>query len=163
MVVHNPNNWHWIDKNCLPWSKEYFSTHIKDTSYENDDYRFVITGVNSVTGDCDVTQRKGKVLCIYDMRLSFALSILNKQLKEDENENEDEDGDEKEAKMAYGTITIPEFVHDQEEDEYVFEIDSEHKAEIVKLLVPKLKSKLSKFQNDLIEAHAKDVQHTSGH
>lgn len=101
-----------------------------------------LTGVDSVTGDCDVTQRKGKVLCIYDMKVTFSVSGQK-------------DGDDFTAK-----ITIPEFVHDQEEDEYVFEIDAEsNKVEIRKHFVPVLKVKLMKFQNDLIKAHEKDVQH----
>ena len=67
-------NRHWIDKNCLPWSKDYLKENIIDTTYEDDLFRFVVTAVDSVSGDCDVTQRKGKVLCIYDMRLQFLLS-----------------------------------------------------------------------------------------
>ncbi|CAK7892869.1 hsp90 co-chaperone Hch1p [[Candida] anglica] len=142
MVVHNPNNWHWVDKNCLPWSKNYFDNEIIDTKVENEIITVTLTGVDSVTGDCDVTQRKGKVLCIYDMKVTFSVSGQK-------------DGDDFTAK-----ITIPEFVHDQEEDEYVFEIDAEsNKVEIRKHFVPVLKVKLMKFQNDLIKAHEKDVQH----
>ncbi|KRZ99095.1 uncharacterized protein AC631_05147 [Debaryomyces fabryi] len=61
-----------------------------------------------------------------------------------------------------GTITVPEFVHDQDEDEYVFEIDSEtYKIEIRKYFIPILKEKLMNFQGDLVKAHEKDVQHNS--
>ncbi|CAK9440135.1 uncharacterized protein LODBEIA_P42350 [Lodderomyces beijingensis] len=149
MVVHNPNNWHWIDKNCLPWSKDYFQANIKDTTFENEQYKFIITEVDSVTGDCDVTQRKGKVLCIYDMRLEFSVSSSDKKKTD--------------ASAILGTITLPEFVHDEEEDEYVFEIKSsgDHVSEIRKSLVPVLRSKLMRFQQDLLDAHAKDVQHAS--
>lgn len=59
------------------------------------------------------------------------------------------------------TIVVPEFVHDQDEDEYVFEIDSDHKSEILRVLVPQLKQKLMKFQSDLIKAHERDVQHAT--
>ncbi|KAK6873349.1 Hsp90 co-chaperone AHA1 [Candida tropicalis] len=173
MVVHNPNNWyvllfanhlkqknpsllltflprHWIDKNCLPWSKEYFQVNIIDTTYEDEQYKFQITSIDSVSGDCDVTQRKGKVLCIYDMKLKFSLSGNIKK-----------DG-ESESEKITATIVIPEFVHDQDEDEYVFEIDSnDNKAEIRKFFIPVLRTKLMKFQPDLLEAHAKDVQHAT--
>lgn len=116
---------------------------IIDTKYEDEQYLFVIDGVNSVTGDCDVTQRKGKVLCIYDMKLVFSI-----------------DSKSKDGESVKSTVTIPEFVHDQDDDEYVFELDSaEHRAEIRKLLVPLLKKKLQEFQTDLISAHEKDVQH----
>ncbi|ODV81875.1 activator of Hsp90 ATPase [Suhomyces tanzawaensis NRRL Y-17324] len=146
MVVHNPNNWHWIDKNCLPWSKEYFKNEITNTTYEDEEIKVVLTEIDSVTGDCDVTQRKGKVLCIYDMKLQFTLSADTKN-------------DEETSKI---TITIPEFFHDQDDDEYVFEIsDSQHKTVIRKAFVPVLKAKLVKFQGDLISAHEKDVQHST--
>ncbi|KAI5956843.1 hypothetical protein KGF54_000461 [Candida jiufengensis] len=145
MVVHNPNNWHWVDKNCLPWTKDYFETEIKNTNFKNDDYEFIISNIDSITGDCDVTQRKGKVLCIYDMRLQLKIS-----------------GTTKDDKTVSGTITVPEFIHDQDEDEYVFEINSDDLIpEIKKHLIPVLKVKLMKFQNDLISAHAQDVQHGS--
>lgn len=105
-----------------------------------------MNSVDSVTGDCDVTQRKGKVLCIYDMKLQFQVEV---QYKDEENK-------------LNAKITVPEFVHDQDEDEYVFEIDADdHKSEIRKIFVPVLKSKLMKFQDDLIKAHEKDVQHAT--
>ncbi|EMG50285.1 hypothetical protein G210_4679 [Candida maltosa Xu316] len=148
MVVHNPNN-HWIDKNCLPWSKDYFNQTVINTTYENEELKIVITSVDSVSGDCDVTQRKGKVLCIYDMRLQFSITI------------EDKKNDDSEEKLT-ATIVVPEFVHDQDEDDYVFEIESsDKKAEIRKYFVPVLRTKLMKFQPDLLDAHAKDVQHAT--
>ena len=102
-----------------------------------------------------MTQRKGKVLCIYDMRLQFSVSSLDKNLKDEENS---------EGKSSKATITLPEFVHDQDEDEYEFEVNAaEHAAQIKKHLLPQLKAILMKFQSDLLEAHAKDVQHASGH
>lgn len=140
---------HWIDRNCLPWSKNYFDENILNTVVEKDNYVFVLNKVNSVNGDCDVTQRKGKVLCIYDMQLEFSVNV--------EKNNSDEEDNKITAK-----ITIPEFVHDQEEDEYVFEIDSnDYKSEIRKFFIPALKSRLMNFQGDLIKAHEKDVQHSS--
>ena len=100
-----------------------------------------------MTGHCDVTQRKGKVLCIYDLRLVF--NVLGK-IKNEQNEDE----------MVSGTITIAEFEHDQDESEYMYDVvvDSAS-SEVRKHLIPLLTSKLVKFQPDLIEAHAKDVQH----
>lgn len=115
-----------------------------DTAYEASGLRVVVEKVDSVTGDCNVSQRKGKALCIYDMVLQFAVAVTA-----------DDD-------TQKGTITVPEFVHDQEEDEYVFEINVDsHKAEIRKHFVPVLKAKLMQFQAELIKAHEKDVQHTT--
>lgn len=142
--VHVLTARHWVDKNCLPWSKDYFATNVANTSVEAGDHIIVITSVDSVTGDCDVTQRKGKCLCIYDMKLQFTVSVTV--------------GDDTKTT----TITIPEFVHDQDEDEYVFDVSGDHIVEVKKHLVPVLRTKLMKFQGDLIAAHEKDVQHASG-
>lgn len=59
-------------------------------------------------------------------------------------------------------IIVPEFAHDADEDEYVFEIEAAtYKPELKKYLVPLLREKLSKFQTDLIRAHEDDVKHSS--
>lgn len=117
-----------------------------NTKFENELFTFMINSINTVSGDCDVTQRKGKVLCIYDMKLVFAVEGSKK--------------DEEETISA--TITIDEFFHDQDEDEYVFAVSSDYASEIKKLLLPLVKSKLQQFQSDLIRAHESDVQHATG-
>lgn len=133
-----------MDKNCLPWSKEYFNNEFVNSVVEQGDFKFTITEVKSVEGDCDVTQRKGRVLCIYDMKLLFSVS------------------GSKDEESFTGTVSIPEFMHDQDDDEYVFNITSDsHSTEIKKHFVPSLKQKLKKFQPDLIKAHEKDVQHNT--
>lgn len=119
--------------------------HVKDTSFEDSIFELAINEVKLVSGDCDVTQRKGKVLCIYDMKLVFSVQGVKKD----------------EEKDLLGTITIDEFVHDQDEDEYVFEVVSEYSSDIKRLLVPILRTRLMKFQLDLILAHGRDVQDTT--
>lgn len=141
MLVYT-NNRHWVDKNCLPWSKEYFENYV-NYLLEKDGFSFSVSSIKSVEGDCDVTQRKGRVLCIFDMVLEFEISGS----KDEEN--------------FLATIGIPEFVHDQEDDEYVFNVTGGFTTEVKKYFVPEFKSKLMQFQPDLIKAHEKDVQHTS--
>ncbi|GBL49305.1 hypothetical protein ACI3LY_004642 [Candidozyma auris] len=148
MVVHNPNNWHWVDKNCLPWTKDYLSEKVVNTTFEDDAYLLKVTEVTTVSGDCDVTQRKGKVLCIYDMKLRFAVEGTKK--------------DEEESSFT-GSVALDEFFHDQDDDEYVFGVEGDNASHIKKHLVPLIKAKLVKFQADLIDAHEKDVQHSTGH
>ena len=83
-------------------------------------------------------------MCIYDMKLEF--SIAGTSASEED--------------KFLATIVVPEFVHDQDEDDYVFEIDSsDHKSEILRVFVPELKQELIKFH--LIEAHERDVQHAT--
>lgn len=135
-----------MDKNCLPWSKVYLEENIVNTTFQNDSITYTLTKIDSVTGDCDVTQRKGKVLCIFDMKLEFSISGTQ--------------GDEE----FTGKIILPEFIHDQEDDEYDFTVNSDtHKAEIRKHFVPVLKAKLMKFQGDLISAHSQEIQSQAAH
>lgn len=115
------------------------------TKADSETYVLEITEITTVLGDCDVTQRKGKVLCIYDMKLVFSVGGSKKD----------------DSSEVSGSITIDEFVHDQDEDEYVFQIESEHELAIKQHLIPVLRAKLMKFQNDLITAHEKDVQHNT--
>lgn len=94
--------------------------------------------------------RKGKIITIYDIKLVLGFAGNMK--------------DTEETKVE-GKITIPEIMHDNDEDDYVFEIeifsDTKEKAaarELVKQdMVPKLRSLLQTFPKALIDAHGKDV------
>lgn len=119
-----------------------------NTTFEDDAWKLVVTDISTLTGDCDVTQRKGKVLCIYDMKLRLSVKGSKKGEEDD---------------SFTGTIILDEFVHDQDEDEYIFVVEGDNTAHIKKHLVPLVKAKLVKFQGDLISAHEKDVQHSTGH
>lgn len=149
MVLHNPNNWHWVDKNCIQWSRDYFNTQLPETSAENDQASVKVTKVRNVEGDVDVCQRKGKVISLYDLHLEL--------------EYDGKCGDVD----ATGRIKVPEVAYDTEEDEFQFNIsiddETAEKAPIKALvrekLVPQLRKKLLAFGVDLIETHGKDIQH----
>lgn len=149
MVVNNPNNWHWVDKNCLPWSKTYFDEKLVKLSAQNDDSKVTITEVSSVEGDVDVSQRKGKVISLFDVRLVLVFQ-----------------GSTAEDNSVLGSITIPELTYDTEEDELVFNITVYNETSknypivdlIKKKLVPQLRQILSQFGPDLIETNSRDIQ-----
>ncbi|KAK9455238.1 activator of Hsp90 ATPase [Dipodascopsis uninucleata] len=143
---------HWVDKNCVEWSKAYFSENLIGISAISDDgkTKAEISKLSSLTGDVDVSQRKGKVISLFDVRLvlDYTGSIEN--------------GD-----SVSGTISIPEVAYDTDEAEYVFEISiSSETAEkqVVRQLIkskilPQLRQKLTAFGPDLIRTHSKDIQH----
>lgn len=111
--------------------------------FENEEYKISVSSVTAL-GDCHVTQRKGKTLCIFDMKVVFVV-----------------EGSKKSEEGTFSSnVTVPEFVHDQDDDEYVFVVELEQ-ALIRKNLVPSLKKMLQQFQADLIASHEKDVQHSS--
>ncbi|KAH3672012.1 hypothetical protein WICMUC_004519 [Wickerhamomyces mucosus] len=148
MVVNNPNNWHWTSLNALPWSKEYFNSNVIGLKAETESQRVEINSIPSIEGDVEVSQRKGKVISLFDIKV-----VLN---WEGVSNGED----------VKGTITIPEIAYDTEEDEYQFEIsifnennsNGKIKEIIRSKLVPQLRKVLGKFGKDLLETNAIEIQ-----
>ncbi|KAH8599723.1 activator of Hsp90 ATPase [Bisporella sp. PMI_857] len=102
MVLHNPNNWHWVNKDASVWAKQWVEDSIKDVKAEEGGVTAQLDKVTSFDGDCDVSQRKGKVITIYDVKVIIEYSGKT---------NDDED--------VSGTITIPEVAHDTEENDFI--------------------------------------------
>lgn len=153
MVLHNPNNWHWVNKDASGWAKNYLTENLPAVSAEEDGVTAKVSNVLTMDGDVDVSQRKGKVITLFDVKLQLEY-----------------EGKTKEEEAVSGTITIPEVAHDTEEDEYVFEIenysDSSSKQPVKDLvrskLVPKLRTELAKLAPALVAEHGKDLQHAPG-
>lgn len=120
--------------------------------YEEDGVEAAFRKVVSMDGDIDVSQRKGKVITIYDFKLVLEY-----------------EGHNKEGEEVSGTITVPEVAHDTEENEYVFDIDIYADANskqpvkdlVRKKMVPELRVKFGQLSPALIKEHGKDIQHTS--
>lgn len=71
MVLHNPNNWHWVNKDAAPWAKEFLENQVKTIEAEEGDISAKISKLVSMDGDVDVSQRKGKVITIFDVSLKL--------------------------------------------------------------------------------------------
>ncbi|KAH7013438.1 activator of Hsp90 ATPase [Ilyonectria destructans] len=153
MVLHNPNNWHWVNKDVSEWAKTWFENNLLKVEAENGDVKVKISKIQSMDGDVDVSQRKGKVITIFDVKL--VLEYSGSAPGEDD---------------VSGTITVPEVAHDTEEDEYVFDVDifaeSKEKQPVKDLvrskLVPQLREQFQKLAPALIAEHGKDIQHAPG-
>lgn len=76
MVLHNPNNWHWVNKDASGWAKEYLQEKVSAITAEQDGVSAQVEKVLSMNGDVDVSQRKGKVITLYDVKLSLEYSGL---------------------------------------------------------------------------------------
>ncbi|KAG7127361.1 hypothetical protein HYQ44_020147 [Verticillium longisporum] len=134
MVLHNPNNWHWVNKDVSPWAKEYLATTLLKLQAEDGGVTAKISKLVSMDGDVDVSQRKGKVITIFDVKLVLEYS-----------------GSTPDEADVSGTITVPEVAHDTEEDEYVFDVD----------IFAESKDK-QPLSSALIAEHGKDIQHAPG-
>ena len=155
MVVNNPNNWHWVDKNCIGWAKEYFKQKlvgveagsVKDKKYAK------IKSVSSIEGDCEVNQRKGKVISLFDLKITVLI----------EGHVDSKDGS---ALPFEGSINVPEVAFDSEASSYQFDISifketselSEAKPLIRSELLPKLRQIFQQFGKDLLATHGNDIQ-----
>lgn len=153
MVLHNPNNWHWVNKDVSAWTKDWLQETIKGIKAEEDGVTAQLDKVISMDGDVDVNQRKGKVITIFDVKVVIEYSG---KTKDDEN--------------VSGTITTPEVAHDTAENEYVFDIDiysdANSKAPVKDLvrakIVPQLRKQFAGLGPALIAEHGKDIQHAPG-
>jgi activator of HSP90 ATPase len=67
----NVNNWHWVEKNCLPWAQEYLREHLGRVEIEDAGARLNVTAVTRVEGDVDVNMRKGKVIYVFDVNIDM--------------------------------------------------------------------------------------------
>ncbi|MCJ1225895.1 hypothetical protein MMC12_002544 [Toensbergia leucococca] len=150
MVLHNPNNWHWVNKDASEWARDYLEKTLTEISATEGDVSAKVIKVLSMDGDVDVNQRKGKVITLFDVKLKLEY-----------------EGTTKEGENVSGTITIPEVAHDTEEDEYVFDIDiysdASSKQPVKDLvrskIVPQLRTQLHELAPALITEHGKDLQH----
>ena len=72
MVLHNPNNWHWVNKDVSEWARQYLDTNLPGIKAEEGDASAEVTEVLSMEGDVDVSQRKGKVITLFDVKVEIA-------------------------------------------------------------------------------------------
>ena len=122
MVLHNPNNWHWVNKDVSSWARDYLTGELVGLKAEQDGVKVEISRILSMDGDVDVSQRKGKVITIFDVRLQLEYTgqvPVKEQGQEQEQEEMEERGARTGSQEVSGTITVPEIAHDTGEDEYI--------------------------------------------
>ncbi|ORY34097.1 activator of Hsp90 ATPase [Naematelia encephala] len=98
--------YHWRNKNCGPWAQEWIKSSLPGLSVEQGSQSAKISEVTSVTGDCDLGQRKGKLLTIYDLEVEASWTGVA------------EDGSE-----VKGSVKVPEVSHEAIDglSDYVYE------------------------------------------
>lgn len=60
-----------VNKNCLKWAQNYFTTQLVGLEAEKNGNTASITKMVECTGDVDLNQRKGKIITIYDVVLKL--------------------------------------------------------------------------------------------
>lgn len=74
MVLHNPKNWHWVNRDASKWTREWLESNLKGVQAEEGGVSAKIDKLASMEGDVDVNQRKGKVITIFDVKLVLEYS-----------------------------------------------------------------------------------------
>lgn len=77
MVGHNPNNWHWVDKDVTTWTKGWFEKNLLTLEAEEGDVKTKISKVQSLDGEVQISQRRGKLITLYDVKLVLEYSGLS--------------------------------------------------------------------------------------
>ncbi|KAI8830069.1 activator of Hsp90 ATPase [Chytriomyces cf. hyalinus JEL632] len=140
-------DWIWSDRNCLPWAKVYLTRKLKVVHGG----AFVITSVASIDGDCDLNQKRGKAMPVYDLQIVLTWK-----------------GTDSSGAHASGQISIPEFMHDSEmvDIEMVIVVDDKKqqmavRKEVINALIPAVKQVLASFKRDMIAENTKSAEKNS--
>ena len=104
----NVNNWHWVEKNCLPWTQDHLGKKLLTFEFKQDGKKVWVSAVKSVTGDVDLNQRKGKVIYVFDLALNL----------------EWKGSSDLDDKILKGSITVPEWMHDSDDLEWQVSMES---------------------------------------
>lgn len=120
MVLHNPNNWHWVNKDASGWTNAWLEQKLVGIEAEEGGVSAKVTKLVSSDGDVDVSQRKGKVVTIFDVKvvLEYSGKIFSKAMIQLDY-TDSATGKTAAGEEVSGTITTPEVAHDTEESEYV--------------------------------------------
>ncbi|KAE8212891.1 hypothetical protein CF327_g3529 [Tilletia walkeri] len=135
-------------KGCTPWARDWITSNCVGTSAEEGDLNVRVDSLNSLEGDVELGNRKGKLITIFDTSVTLHWSGSK--------------GEEK----AEGLLICEEFsheVHDEKRD-YEFKVTqtsgpSAARELVQKQVVPALLTHFNSFRTTLIETHAKDLGH----
>ncbi|WVQ80637.1 hypothetical protein IAT38_002742 [Cryptococcus sp. DSM 104549] len=139
-------SYHWRNKNCAPFAYDWIKKTLPGTKVSDGALSAAIDEVSSVSGDCDLGQRKGKVLTIYDLEVQMKWT-----------------GTAKDGSEVKGSVKVPEVSHEAIDglSEYVYEFSSTTStpasAELVSYLrksfPPILSAVFNDFRPALLAAH----------
>lgn len=146
-TIVNPNNWHWVDKSCMPWAKEYLTKNLSKVIVEKDGYTVTVSHVGPVIGDCDIVQRKGRVRCLIELAVDFDVKVTK------------DDGDD----FTFN-FSLPEFEHDQLDEDYHFQIKNgnpDYKKFLRSDFIPHVLRVFKSFQPELLAEHRRTLMHNA--
>ena len=135
-----------------PWSKNYLNGKLTSLCTVSSDgkSKIELTQVSSITGDSNVSQRKGKPICYFDLQLSMDVKVTDLDTNKNDEDNE--------GIVVDGKLEIPEFMHDESDFPILSQGFDAFDGLVRSEFVPKVLETLLKYQDDLIKEHSKDIQ-----
>eukprot|EP01127_Copromyxa_protea_P002095 TRINITY_DN11987_c0_g1_i1.p1 TRINITY_DN11987_c0_g1~~TRINITY_DN11987_c0_g1_i1.p1 ORF type:complete len:339 (-),score=80.68 TRINITY_DN11987_c0_g1_i1:66-1082(-) len=67
----NVGNWHWSEKDLLPFFKQALPSEVEETNLESDNAKATVTKVDRIDGDFNAMNRKGKTIFVWDLTLAI--------------------------------------------------------------------------------------------
>ncbi|EDV21749.1 Activator of 90 kDa heat shock protein ATPase-like protein 1 [Trichoplax sp. H2] len=114
----NVNNWHWSEKDASKWSKGIFEELFLDLKFETVEGNCITTKILSADGDATVSNRKAKLITLYDWQLKIE---WKGKLKDDDDE-------------INGKISIDNFGEEYDVDEIDITVTTQTRDEASKTL-----------------------------
>lgn len=73
----NVNNWHWVEKNATPWSKERLTELFIGKSIEKGSIKISYTEFNKLEGEATANNRKAKLIFLFEwiMEIKFSATV----------------------------------------------------------------------------------------
>jgi len=119
---HNLNNWHWVEKNIMPWCKTEIGERFASLVIYNGPLgEFKFSGLNKIDGSICAHVRRGRRFVMYEYNMSF-----------DWNGHLVSENDNTEVK---GTVKIPYLGDENDFDDFEFEVTVEGKGAKAKAIV----------------------------
>lgn len=118
----NPNDWHWVERDCFPWTKDKLKdTFSKIALFEQNGCRVTTKSVD-VTGEATANNRKGKTIYLFEFDIT-----VNWEAKW-----------EGQSETASGTVHIPYVGDDNENEQWETKVTCSSKTEAAKKLLEEM-------------------------
>jgi len=79
----NVNNWHWVEKNATPWSKERLAELLLKKVIEQGPVKIAFKEFKKLEGDATANNRKAKLIFLYEwmVEISFSATIAGSDIE----------------------------------------------------------------------------------
>jgi activator of HSP90 ATPase len=79
----NVNNWHWVEKNAEPWSRESLKELLIDQQIEKGPITVILKEFKKLEGDATANNRKAKLIFLYEwtIEVSFIAKVAGSELE----------------------------------------------------------------------------------